>query len=154
VTMTARRIIKRQVLVGVLLAALLGAAGLTGGQEVSEQGNPWVWVSIGKVKVKAETVSTPEKLYQGLSQRRELAEGRGMLFLMPAVEVQTFCMRGMRFPLDFLWIVAGRVAGLTPNVPATFPGELSSPAAVNYVLEVPGGFADKYGIKVGDPVKW
>jgi uncharacterized protein len=154
VTMTARRIIKRQVLVGVLLTALLAVAGLTGGQEVSEQGNPWVWVSIGKVKVKAETVSTPEKLYQGLSQRRELAEGRGMLFLMPAVEVQTFCMRGMRFPLDFLWIVDGKVAGLTPNVPSTFPGELPSPAKVNYVLEVPGGFADKYGIKVGDPVHW
>lgn len=152
--MRVRRVIKRRVLLGVLLAVLLGMAGLSGGQEVSEQGNPWLWVSIGKVKVQAEAVSTPERLYRGLSYRRELAEGRGMLFFMPAVETQTFCMRGMRFPLDLVWIADGRVAGITRNVPATFPGEMTSPGPVNHVLEVPGGFADKYGIKVGDRVKW
>jgi uncharacterized membrane protein (UPF0127 family) len=152
--MTVGRIMKAQILLGVLLAALLGEAGLAGGQEVSEHGNPWLWVSIGKVKVKAEAVSTPERLQLGLSYRRELAEGRGMLFFMPAVEQQTFCMRGMRFPLDLVWIVDGGVAGITRNVPSTFPGELPSPTPVNYVLEVPGGFADKYGIKVGDRVKW
>ena len=148
--MTAGRIMKAQVLLGVLLVALLGVAG---GEAVSEQGNPLVWVSLGKVKVKAEAVSTPEKLYQGLSSRRELAEGRGMLFFMPEIAVQTFCMRGMRFPLDLVWIVDGRVAGITRNVPSTFPGELPSPTPVNYVLEVPGGFADRYGIKAGDWVK-
>jgi uncharacterized membrane protein (UPF0127 family) len=63
-------------------------------------------------------------------------------------------MRGMRFPLDLIWISDGRVAGLTRNVPATFPGELTSPAPVDQVLEVPGGFADRYGIKAGDRVRW
>jgi uncharacterized membrane protein (UPF0127 family) len=152
--MIDERIMKGQVLLAVLLAALLGVAGLAGGQEVSEHGNPWIWVSIGKVKVKAEAVSTPERLYQGLSYRSELAEGRGMLFFMPAVEMQTFCMRGMRFPLDLVWIVDGRVAGITRNVASTFSGGLTSPTPVNYVLEVPGGFADKYGVKVGDKVEW
>jgi uncharacterized membrane protein (UPF0127 family) len=77
-----------------------------------------------------------------------------MLFVMPEVAHQVFCMRGMRFPLDLIWIVEGRVAGITRNVPSTFPGELPSPQPVNYVLEVPGGFAAKYGIKTGDQVKW
>ena len=77
-----------------------------------------------------------------------------MLFFMPAREVQTFCMRGMRLPLDLIWIDDGRVAGVTRNVPRTFPGNLSSPAPVTYVLEVPGGFADRHGIKAGDPVRW
>jgi uncharacterized membrane protein (UPF0127 family) len=153
VKMTAGRIMQAQVLIGVLLAALL-LAGWARGQEVSEQGNPWVWVSLGEVKVKAEAVSTPERLYQGLSDRRELTEGRGMLFFMPEIAVQSFCMRRMRLALDFIWIVDGRVAGITKNIPATFPGELTSPTPVNYVLEVPAGFADRYGIKAGDRVKW
>jgi uncharacterized protein len=139
-----------------LMAALLmaGFAGGAGGQGVSEHGNPWVRVSLGKVTVQAEAVRTPERLYLGLSYRTELPEGRGMLFIMPGKEVQSFCMRGMRLPLDFIWISDGRVAGLTRNVPATFPGELASPAPVTHVLEVPGGFAHRHGIKMGDRVTW
>jgi uncharacterized protein len=146
--------INRNLSAGLLLTALAALAGLAGGQEVSEHGNPWVRVTVGKVTVQAEAVRTPERLYLGLSYRTDLPEGRGMLFLMPNQEVQTFCMRGMRLPLDLIWISAGRVAGITRNVPPTFPGDLTSPAPVNQVLEVPGGFADRHGIKVGDPVRW
>jgi len=139
------------VMAGLLLSAL---AGMAGGQELSEHGNPWVWVTIGKVRVQAEAVRTPAKIYLGLSYRRKLPEGRGMLFFMPTKEVQFFCMRGMHLPLDLIWISDGRVVGLTRNVPPTFPGELPSPAPVSHVLEVPGGFADRYGIKAGDWVTW
>ena len=142
---------------GLFLAALAGQTGQArqaGGQEVSEHGNPWIRVSIGKITVQAEAVRTPERLYLGLSYRTELPEGRGMLFFMPDQEVQTFCMRGMRLPLDLIWINAGQVAGITRNVPPTFPGELTSPVPVSQVLEVPGGFADRHGIKTGDPVNW
>jgi uncharacterized membrane protein (UPF0127 family) len=140
---------------GVMVALLMAVfAGGAGGQEVSDPGNPWVLVSLGKVMVQAEAVRTPEQLYLGLSYRSQLPEGRGMLFLMPKKEVQSFCMRGMRLPLDFIWISDGRVAGVTRDVPATFPGELISPAPVEQVLEVPGGFADRHGIKTGDRVTW
>ena len=146
--------IHRKLSAGLLLAVLAGLAGQAAGQEVSEHGNPWVRVTVGKVAVQAEAVRTPERLYLGLSYRTQLPEGRGMLFFMPNQEVQTFCMRGMRLPLDLIWISAGRVAGITRNVPPTFPGELTSPAPVSQVLEVPGGFADRHGIKAGDPVRW
>jgi uncharacterized protein len=151
--MQLRRNLNAWVMAGLLLASLAGP-GSAGGQEVSEHGNPWVNVTIGKVTVKAEAVRTPERLYLGLSGRRELPEGRGMLFFMPARAVQTFCMRGMRLPLDLIWISDGRVAGITRDVPRTFPGDLTSPEPVTHVLEVPGGFADRHGIKAGDPVGW
>jgi uncharacterized membrane protein (UPF0127 family) len=143
-----------EVIAGLLLAALLGLAGWARGQEVSQYGNPWVWVSLGRVTVKAEAVRTPARLYLGLSYRRQLPEGQGMLFLMPEKKEQTFCMRGMRFPLDFIWINQGRVAGITRNVPPTFAGDLNSPGPVGQVLEIPGGFAQKYGVRVGDRVRW
>lgn len=145
------------VMAGLLLAALAGpaiGAGGEGGQGVSEHGNPWVRVRVGEVTLQAEAVRSPEKLYLGLSYRSELPERRGMLFFMPAKQMQTFCMRGMRFPLDLIWISDGRVAGITPNVPPTFPGNLTSPGPVTHVLEVPGGFAHQYGIKAGDRVRW
>jgi uncharacterized membrane protein (UPF0127 family) len=132
----------------------LWLAGPARGDELSEYGNPVLWVTVGPVKVKAEVVSTPEKLYQGLSYRRELPAGRAMLFLLPHLEVQEFCMRGMQFPLDFIWIVQGKVAGLEKNVSPEFTGTISSPRPVNRVLEALAGFADAYGIKVGDEVKW
>jgi uncharacterized protein len=155
--MQLRRNLNTWVIAGLLLAALAGpgaAAGPAAGSGISEPGNPWVTVTVGKVTVKAEAVWTPERLFLGLSGRRELPEGRGMLFFMPAKAVQTFCMRGMRLPLDLIWITEGRVAGITPNVPRTFPGNLTSPEPVSQVLEVPAGFADRHGIKAGDRVEW
>ncbi|RJR43215.1 MAG: DUF192 domain-containing protein [Deltaproteobacteria bacterium] len=128
--------------------------GLLYGEEFSEYGNPFVWVTVGKTGVKAEVVRTPGKLYLGLGHRKELPEGRGMLFLMPKMEVQNFCMRGMQFPIDIIWITAGKIVGMEKNVSPQFPGTLCSPQPVNFVLEVPGGFADRQGIKVGDAVSW
>ena len=54
--MRVSRNLSAWVIAGLLLAGLAGGAG---GQEVSEHGNPWVRVTIGKVTVKAEAVRTP-----------------------------------------------------------------------------------------------
>ena len=132
----------------------LGLVCPTEAEERSEYGNPVLWVTVGGAKVQAEVVKTPEKLYRGLGYRKELPPGRSMLFLMPEVAVQQFCMRGMEFPIDIIWIVQEKVVGVTKQVPPEFPGTLSSPRAVNYVLEVPGGFVDQNGVRVGDRVSW
>ncbi len=133
---------------------ILPVSGSLGGEELSEYGNPFTWVTVGQVAVKAEVVKKPDKIFRGLGYRQNLPEGRGMLFVMPETAKQIFCMRGMEFPIDILWLTPGKVVGLGKNISPKYQGDLASPVPVNYVLEVPGGFTVKYGIKVGDRVSW
>lgn len=135
-------------------AVILLLAAEIAAEEISRFGNPVMAITVGSALVKAEVVRTPEKLYQGLGKRKRLAEGEGMLFIMPNKGIQQFCMRDMEIPLDFLWIEDGRVAGIDDQVAADFPGLLTSPVPVSYVLELPAGFAGRHDIKVGDKVKW
>lgn len=85
-----------------------------------------------------------------------------MLFIFPSGRASAFWMKGMRFPLDFVWIGAHcRVVDLTLEVPAPAPGtpdgqlpvyRSSAPAA--YTLEVNAGEVSRRGITVGDPVRF
>ncbi len=146
------------IFIGMLILLLAFPAALPAADrlaETSEYGNPVTTVTIGKARVKAEVVATPEKTYLGLGQRPALAEGRGMLFVMPERQIQEFCMRDMHFALDFIWLEPGRVVGLTKNVsPRDQLACYRSPEPVGYVLEVPAGFCDRHGIKAGDKVRW
>jgi uncharacterized membrane protein (UPF0127 family) len=144
----------RRILAVFCLVLLWLGPGLAAEEKLSEYGNPMVWVTLGQTGVKAEVVHSPGKIYLGLGYRQELPEGRGMLFLMPRKEPQNFCMRGMKFPIDIIWIAGGKIVGLEKNVSPKFTGTLCSPEPVNYILEVPGGFCDRNGLQVGDPVKW
>ncbi len=136
-----------------LLCCLPGSPrGQTQGQKISEYGNPLVRLAVRDVPLVVEVVSTPEKLYLGLSHRPGLPEGRGMLFLMGSLDRHVFCMRDMHFPIDIIWIADGRVAGVHENLSPRDPGGFQAPTPVSWVLEVPAGFARRHGIKVGDPV--
>lgn len=137
---------------GLCLASFLAVSAAAG--EMSEFGNPFTTVQVKGVAVKAEVVATPAKLYLGLSHRPSLPPGRGMLFIMPAAEIQQFCMRAMRFAIDIIWIGEGEVAGCEANISADDPRTLTSPVPVRYVLEVPAGFCDTHRIKVRDQVSF
>ena len=139
------------ILAALLAGALLWAAAAPAA-ELSPHGNPYAAVTVKGVPVKAEVVRTPEKLFQCLGYRSNLPENEGMLFVLPDKEIQRFCMRGMQFALDFIWIDRGKVAGLERNVPPDDDRLITSPEPVRYVLEVPAGFADRHRVQVGDPV--
>jgi uncharacterized membrane protein (UPF0127 family) len=124
------------------------------GAGLSEYGNPLIPVTVKGVAVTAEVVESPAKLYLGLSHRNSLPQGLGMLFVMPAAEVQQFCMRGMLFAIDIIWISEGRVAGCEKNIAADDARILTSPEPVKFVLEVPAGFCDRYQIGTADEVSF
>ncbi len=141
----------RSILAVLLFLAALGAAPAVG-QEYSEAGNLLTHLTVKGVPVTAEVVSTPEKTYLGLGRRQNLPEGTGMLFLLSKMARQTFCMRDMLISIDIIWIADGKVAGFAPKLSPSDRGVFTSPVPVRLVLEVPGGFAERHGIKVGDPV--
>lgn len=141
---------RKAILLSIVFAAALLPAMPVPGQEYSEFGNPLTRLTIKGVPITAEVVTTPEKRYKGLSQRRELPEGAGMLFLFTTPGRYAFCMRDMHFPIDIIWIADGKVAGIHPNLSPADPRSFVPPVPVRLVLELPGGFADRHAIKAGD----
>jgi len=115
-------------------------------------------VRIGnRVAVPVEVARTEAEKTRGLSGRDRLAPDRGMLFVYEAPVRPLIWMRGMRFPLDILWIRDGRVVDLVRGAKAPAPGEAPQEFApredAQYVLEVPAGFVERQGIAVGDRVE-
>lgn len=120
---------------------------------VLKNGN--IKVRIGSVEWLVESASNDFSRAKGLSGRERLGENNGMLFVFPKKDTHRFWMRGMKFPLDIIWIKDRRVVGFSTDLPpANFMNMefYSPPEPVNLVLEVNAGSVEKYGIKKGDEV--
>ncbi len=112
--------------------------------------------------IQVAVADTESKRAAGLSNSAPLTDTQGMLFDFGLTNYArpSFWMKDMRFNLDLIWIKDGRIIGFTKNLPAPAPGlpdkalpSYSPPGDVNQVLEVTGGWVDKYKIKVGDSVR-
>ncbi|MCH7952134.1 DUF192 domain-containing protein [Patescibacteria group bacterium] len=116
-------------------------------------------LEIGEAKVSVEIADSPEEWSQGLSGREGLGEDDGMLFVFPNSTQRSFWMKGMRFPLDMLFIDQGSVVEIVPSVPAPSEGQdgteirVVSQEAAEWVLEVNSGWVEGHGIVVGDGVE-
>jgi uncharacterized membrane protein (UPF0127 family) len=141
-------------------AWLLLAVALLFGASCSSSGSAdSVDVHIGGLIVRTEVARTTEQRGQGLGDRDSLAPDAGMLFVFAEESVHPFCMCGMRFPLDFVWISADRrIVGLTEHVqPPEVAGRTLSvrtEAATKYVLEVNAGVIAANGLAVGQEVRF
>ena len=108
----------------------------------------------------AEVARATEERTLGLGGRDSMPRDAGMLFTDGSVRTVTPWMRGMRFPLDFIWIAEDNtVIGTEELVPSPEPGTpdsdlatYPSPEPVLYFLEVNAGVAEQYGITAGDAV--
>ncbi|MFA5933113.1 MAG: DUF192 domain-containing protein [Microgenomates group bacterium] len=116
-------------------------------------------LKLGENNLKIEIADTPEKRARGLSGRESLATDSGMLFTFDTSSKYVFWMKGMKIPLDFIYINDGKVVDLlknvappTPDQPDTDLPHLSPTAEVNMVLEVNSNYIDSHGVKVGDSV--
>jgi uncharacterized membrane protein (UPF0127 family) len=109
----------------------------------------------GRVDVALEVAATPETRSRGLMYRRELADGHGMLFVFDDDANHEFWMKNTLIPLDMIFItVDGHVAGVRKNATPMSTAEISVGTPSRYVLEVPGGWAERRGVAVGDRVEF
>jgi len=100
-----------------------------------------------------ELAVTDEERSKGLMFRRELPEGRGMLFDFKQDVNASMWMKNTYIPLDMIFIRAdGRIQRIAENTEPQSERIIAAGAPVRAVLEVIGGTAKKLGIKPGDRV--
>jgi uncharacterized protein len=113
-------------------------------------------LQVGDASVNVEVAANRASQERGLSGRESLAPDGGMLFVLDT-DRPAFWMRGMRFPLDIVWIKHGRVVDITARIPTPGPGgglpTYSPRPAANRALEVNAGWAARHGVRRGDPVR-
>lgn len=115
-------------------------------------------VEINNIKIDIEVAKTNEERSRGLSNRTNLPEDSGMVFIFDKDTRPTFWMKDTKIPLDLIWINDNKIVGIDKNVqpePNVSDAKLKrypSPSAIDYVLEVNGGVSDKKGFKVGQMI--
>jgi uncharacterized membrane protein (UPF0127 family) len=111
-------------------------------------------IRVGKVSLDVDIADTDTKRMQGLSGRKDLKEGTGMLFIFDKLEVNDFWMKDMNFDIDIIWFnEQGELIYVEEYAtPASYPELLGPKEESKYVLEVPAGFFKKEGLKLGDKI--
>jgi len=105
------------------------------------------------VEVALEIADTAEKRQQGLMYRSALADGHGMLFVFEADADHQFWMKNTAISLDLIFIDRDRrIVGIRPEATPFSLAPIRAGVPSRWVLEVPGGFAARRGIAVGNRV--
>jgi uncharacterized membrane protein (UPF0127 family) len=102
------------------------------------------------VAITVELAVNKDQREQGLMFRKELADGRGMLFVFEQDQIMSFWMKNTLIPLSIAFISqSGRIAEIT-HMQARSTQSVYSREQVRYALEVPQGWFARAGIRVGD----
>jgi uncharacterized membrane protein (UPF0127 family) len=100
-----------------------------------------------------EVVDNDADRAKGLMYRKELPEGRGMLFDFHRDQEVSFWMQNTYIPLDMIFIRGdGQILRIEENTVPLSTRMIPSRGAVRAVLEVIGGTSRKLGIAPGDRV--
>lgn len=108
-----------------------------------------------KIKIDIEISDTEYERQLGLMNRKEMNENQGMLFIFPDQQFRSFWMLNTLISLDMIFVDNERKIvtihkNTTPLSQQSYPS--TKPAV--YVVEVLGGFTDKFNIQVGDKISW
>lgn len=113
-------------------------------------------IKIGdSVEIKVDIARSDAERSRGLGGITSLDSKSGMVFVFPKNSKPVFWMKDTKIPLDIIWIDDNKIVGIDKNVQPEIGKKdidlkkYSAPAAIDYVLEVNGGFSDSNNIKVG-----
>ena len=116
-------------------------------------------ITSGKVNLDVEVAETQEQHNYGLMNRNKMPENLGMIFVFDTNEVRSFWMKNTFIDLSIGYFDQNKVLFQILDMKATslmqqdFPSYVSSGPA-RFALEVPKGWFQKHGIKIGDKFVW
>ncbi len=137
-----------------VLAAIVVLCGFPGPGARAATFQPLEIVTKNGVQVfSVEMATTEEEKTTGLMYRKELPDGKGMLFDFSPPQEVSMWMKNTYVSLDMIFIRAdGRILRIAENTEPLSTRIISSQGLAKGVLEVVAGTAKKYGIEPGDQV--
>ncbi|MCJ8051913.1 DUF192 domain-containing protein [Shinella curvata] len=101
-----------------------------------------------------ELAVTPRQREQGLMNRQEMADDKGMLFAFGETRQVFMWMKNTYIPLDMLFIGKdGKVRAIKENAEPLSEAIIDSQGPIDYVLELTGGTVKRLGIRSGNRVQ-
>ena len=110
-------------------------------------------IKINQEDFTVEIATTPSQLSRGLSNRTQLCQNCGMLFVFPNSQILTFWMKDTLIPLDMIFIDQNKKI---VNIVTAKVGDLSikySTTPALYCLELNAGKALELNLKNGDSIE-
>jgi uncharacterized protein len=137
-----------------IVALLVALSSFTGIEARAASIQPLEIVTNSGVHVfSVEMATTEEEKETGLMYRKELADGKGMLFDFSPEQEVSMWMKNTYISLDMIFIRAdGRILRIAENTEPMSTKIIPSRGLAKGVLEVIAGTAQKYGIQPGDRV--
>lgn len=109
-------------------------------------------VAIGERVYTLEIAATKEEQSRGLGERDSLCDTCAMLFIFPDSSRYAFWMKGMRFPLDIVWLLGDKVVHVEREISAESKDIYRPKEEANQVLEFNAGAAA--ALQSGDTVRF
>lgn len=102
-----------------------------------------------------EIADTEERITRGLMHRPNMPDTEGMLFVFPDMAPRSFWMRNTLVSLDIIFVDNfNQIVSIQEKTTPRSEQSLPSGKPAQYVVEVLGGFCEKYGVQVGDRVSY
>ena len=132
-----------------------GQGTRTAAAAVTDRPNPQLATAVlraGSAELIAEIADDEIERTRGLMHRKELKDGRGMLFVFDSDQRLSFWMKNTRIPLSIAYILSdGTIAQILDLEPLSEQPQASD-RSVRYALEVPRGWFGRAGVEPGDRV--
>ncbi|GHV62197.1 hypothetical protein AGMMS49587_08350 [Spirochaetia bacterium] len=104
--------------------------------------------------MEVELARTDQERSRGLMYRKNLEDGRGMLFIFDRDQVMSFWMKNTLIPLSIAFIASdGRIIEIKDMEPLNL-SPVQSSRSVRYALEVPRDWFSRAGINIGDIIQF
>jgi len=106
-------------------------------------------------QIDIEVANNDFETQQGLMFRQSMTDTQGMLFIFENMEPRSFWMKNTYLSLDIIFVDnQRRVVSIQKNAAPLSERSLPSESPAQYVLEMNGGWSDRYGLKKGDQLDW
>ena len=143
-------------LLACFLAFALPLSSCAGKKAVTDSPNPVLKTAVlgvGAAQVLAEIARTEVERERGLMFRKKLEDGKGMLFIFDKDDRLAFWMKNTLIPLSLAYIASdGSIRQIVDLEPRSLEA-IQAERSVRYALEVPKGWFDRAGVRVGDLVR-